>query len=198
MTNKSYGRAILGKVFEEPNDAGGVSLRFSSAFDSPEVDFSNDLNVKVMATQALKTADGLASLVHKNRDSKRPVSDNDNFELLISLCALACEIYMKAIVYYHNAHGGDKIRKHKLNELMTMLPDEEKNRIRAKIPNINERLPAISDAFVELRYVFELNAFNKEYLLVFDLMDELYDICLKIERYKMPILKYESGIIRIE
>ena len=199
MPSKGYGRAFVKAIEETANEAGGTTITITSAFESSEVDFGNEQNVKVMSTCAIQTADGLYSLVHEKCNMDTPLSQgNANLSIFISLSALACEIYMKALLYYQNRHNGDKIKKHKLDELLKMLSSDEQSRIIERVPQLDKELSTVSDAFVELRYVFEINAFNKEYLLIFDLMNVLHDICAELKPYKVAILEYGPGIVRTE
>ncbi len=199
MTNKEYGRAFVDAIESTANEAGGTTITIKNSFESPKVDFSNEQNVKVMATYAIKTADGLYSLVHEKCNTERPLSnENTNIAMYISLGALASEIYLKALLYYQNRHNGARINKHKLDVLLKMLSFDEYTRIAKQVPELDERISSVSDAFVELRYVFEINAFSKEYLLIFDLMNVLHDICAELKPYKTAVLEYGSGIVRIE
>ena len=199
MSDKSFGRALLGPPIEIPNDAGGVALKFEAAFDSARVDLSNEENTKVMATNAIAIADSLHSLVHEYCDTNNPISTcGIRIEVLISLGALSSEIYMKAILYSLGDHNGKKIYEHRLNELYSWLPEDVKQRLKGSIPELEGSLVEISKAYEEMRYVFEFNAFNKEYLLVFDLMDALHEYCLNLPIVEMPIMTYGGGIVRIE
>ena len=199
MTNKNYGRAFINAIQETDNSAGGKAVTILGAFNSAEGNFSDEENLKVIATYAIKTADALFSLVHEKCDIDNPLAEkNQNIEMYISMSVLACEVYMKAMLYFHNRHNGKKIKKHELDYLFGKLSDDEKERLIDKVPGIKEKISNISKAFEELRYVFELNAFNKEYLLVFDLMDALHDMCSELPKHEMGVLKYSSGIIRLE
>ena len=198
-TKYNYGQALLGRIKEEPNTAGGVTLVLDGAFKSNEVDYTDDENVKVMATCAINTANGLYSLIHENCNISKPLEEsNTNIIMFISLAALASEIYFKAIIYYHYKHNGKCIKEHHLDKLYRVIPDEERMTISTIIPGIEEYLCNIANAYADLRYVFELNAFNKEYLVIFDLMDILHSITEEYETMDYPLLRYSSSIIRIE
>ena len=198
-TKYNYGQALLGRIKEEPNTAGGVTLVLDGAFKSNEVDYTDDENVKVMATCAINTANGLYSLIHENCNISKPLEEsNTNIIMFISLAALASEIYFKAIIYYHNKHNGKCIKEHHLDKLYRVIPDEERMTISTIIPGIEEYLCNIANAYADLRYVFELNAFNNEYLVIFDLMDILHSITEEYETVDYPLLRYSSSIIRIE
>lgn len=198
MYEKNLKREVVGKITEEPNNAGGITLIIGGGFSSPKAKYDDEKNVKMIAAQALKTANALYSLVHEKYDMSKSAAENDNIELLISLAALACEIYMKARLYDQDRNNGKRISGHKLRELMHELSNEDVATITQQIPNIETRICAIENAFVDLRYVFELNAFDKEYLLIFDLMESLHDICTEIEPCDMHVLRMNSGTICID
>lgn len=197
MSEKDFRRIVLGEITESPNEAGGQTLTLSPAFSSPEVNYNDEENVKVAAAQALKTANALYSLVHEKCDTSKSASETDNIELFISLSALACEIYMKARLYDQGRNNGKKITGHKLHDLLQNLSDEDIATIIQKIPNIEIRIHGIENAFVDLRYVFELNAFEEEYLLIFDLMEVLHDICAEMKPCNMHILRQAEGTVVI-
>ena len=194
----SYGRALVVAIEEEQNDAGGTAIKIDGAFKSADVDYNDINNVRVMATYAIKTANGIADLIHEKIDISNPLSQNGNLELYIALAALASEIYMKAIIYYSNNHNGKIIRRHHLCNLYKQLPKATRDSLEKELPEIPKYLESISNAFMEMRYFFEFNAFNNEYLFVFKLLKALENHTKRYEMYELPLLKYAGGALLVE
>jgi len=80
---------------------------------------------------------------------------------------------MKSIIYHESLHNGSKFREHKLDKLFETLPAAVQDTIKHRINNIKEILPEIKEMFSRLRYDFEPNHIQGDYLVVFDLMEEL-------------------------
>ena len=164
-----------------------------------KVDYTNDAEIEVLATSAVHTADGLYDLVKRNCCTSTPDNSYDAYlEMYLALAGLACEIYMKAIIYHEKLHRGKIVKEHNLNELFKRLPPKQKTIIVERIDNIKTILPTIRDMFTTLRYNFEKNNINGEYLLVFDLMEELRIIANEYPKIKHSIVSCASGIMRFE
>lgn len=196
MNENRYGRAIVGNITQEDNNAGGITLNIESAYSSPEADFNDRGNLQTVAANAVRTADGLYHLVIEQYDSNLQVKP-DHFEMYIALSCLACEIYMKSIIYFMQSNPCAQIKKHKLNELFDMLPDQIKERLKSRFTDIQNYILEVSDYFTTFRYDFELNAFNAN-LFTFDLMEELHQIAHEYQMPSMPELFYSNGIIEIK
>lgn len=198
MQSYSYGRALVGAIKEEQNAAGGTTVKLDGAFKSADVDYNDINNVRVMATYAIKTANGIADLICEKIDMSNPLSQNDNLELYIALAALAAEIYMKAMIYYDNKHNGKCIKMHNLFNLYKKLPKTSRESLEKEVPEIPMYLDSISKAFEEMRYAFELNSFNKDYLFVFKLLEALKEHTQQYDMYELPLLKYAGGTLLVE
>lgn len=164
-----------------------------------EIDYTNNDSVKGMATKAAQTADGFYKLIKSNCNTSDPdISSNAHLEMYLALAGLTCEIYMKSILYFENRHGGKKCKGHKLDELFAALPNNHINTIKRRITDIENELPSIGDAFEILRYDYELNHIKGQYLLLFDLMDELKKISDSYPKKTIAETRYASGALAIE
>ena len=154
-----YGRATIGEVTTEPNDAGGNTVSLTSAFSGERVDFSDPENIRIAAQNAIRTADGFSDLVSNNINPD-DLSKISHVEMYLALSCLACEIYMKSIIYYEMKDDFKQIRGHKLTDLFTMMPTSKRDQLSAKYTELSELLTEVSDYFEKYRYDFELNAYN--------------------------------------
>ena len=127
-----------------------------------------------MATSARYTADGLYDLIKNNCDIQNPNYRREGYlEIYLALSGLTCEIYMKSIIYNSDATIQKKLKEHELDDLYRRLPESIRGNLQEKIPGIENKLSEVADIFTALRYDFEMNRFNKNYLVVFDLMEEI-------------------------
>lgn len=198
MSSNSFGFGYVGVVTETPNEAGGTTLTIDNAFTSDKVDWSNEDNVKIAASKAMKMAEGFYDLIQRNCNFEDPVFSNENIEILIAIGAFACELFLKSIVYMENGHGGKEIRSHNLHDLIDMLATETKNKLYSYNADFDSKVVELADTFTEMRYMFEFNAFNKEYLLIFDLLDALKSISKDYRKTEMAVIRYSGGMIKIE
>lgn len=210
MSNKEYSRSLTTGViahmegetlvFDGPAHLDGGTLVIDNVnFLSKDVDYSDNDSVKMLATSAVHTADGFGDLVKRNCDITDPdISRGAHLEMYLALAGLACEIYMKAIIYHENLHGGKQARGHKLDDLFGQLPAAIQGVISSKISNIAATLPAIKDMFTTLRYDFEQNQIKGDYLIVFELMEELRTIAHTYPQKKPGAVKYANGILAFE
>lgn len=178
----------------------GSTLVIDSAnFLPQEVDYTDNDSVKILATSAVHTADGFCNLINQNCNTIDPdISHDAHLEMYLALSGLACEIYMKAIIYHENLHGGKQVRGHKLDELFTLLPISVQGVVSSKITSITATLPAIKDMFTTLRYNFEQNRIQGDYLVVFRLMEELKTIAHTYPQRKAGAVKFANGTLAIE
>lgn len=161
--------------------------------------YTDDISVKTLATSAVHTADGFYELVNSNCNVKNPdISMDAHLEMYLALSGLACEIYMKSIIYNEKIHNGKLVREHKLDILFDMLPRGTQLTIIQKINDIQTILPTIRDIFTTLRYDFELSHINGEYLVIFQLMEELRTICHSYPQEKVGTVAYANGVLSIE
>lgn len=178
---------------------GGTLVIDDVNFLPQDVDYTDNDSVKVLATSAVHTADGFYDLVKRNCNTSDPdISYDAYLEMYLALSSLACEIYMKAIIYYENLHGGKQARGHKLDDLFTQLPVTVQGAVSSKVNNIIAILPTIKDMFTTLRYDFEQNHIRGDYLAVFDLMEELRTIAHTYPQKKPGAVKYSNGTLAIE
>lgn len=175
MESKEFSKDLIYGLDVEQE---GTTLRINGVSFLPEnVDFNDYNNVKILATNAVHTANGYYELIKNNYDiSNSDVSSNLHLEMYLALVGLTCEIYMKSIIYNENLHNGKQYKGHKLDEIFNDLPSNHINTIKAKITGIETVLPDIGDVFETLRYDFELNHIKGSYLILFDFMEELKTI----------------------
>ena len=168
-------------------------------FYPKEADFSDNEFVKIIASNAVNTANGYYDLIKKNFSAnKADLSPEAHIEMYLALAGLTCEIYLKSIIYNEFKHNGKKYFEHNLKNLFDKLPDIHKSRITNKIPNILEDLQTVSKVFEELRYDFELNHIDGNYFVLFDLMEELSAISNNYPKQSVSSLRYANGVLRIE
>ena len=178
---------------------GGTLVIDAVNFLPQDVDYTDSDSVKMLATSAVHTADGLYDLVKQNCNTSNPdISYSAHFEMHLALAGLACEIYMKAIIYNENLHGGKQARGHKLDDLFIQLPVPVQRRVSSKVNNIVTMLPAIKDMFTTLRYDFEQNHIKGDYLVVFKLMEELRTIAHAYPQKKPGAVKFANGTLAFE
>lgn len=173
----------------------GTNLHIKGVELFPQkVDYTDSDAVKVLATRAVHTADGLYHLVKNNCNTQKPnISTEPYLEMYLSLAGLACEIYMKSIIYNENLHNGKQFRGHKLDKLFQALPAHVKDAIKSIINNIEKILPEIGDLFEKLRYDFECNHIDGEYLLVFKFMEEIKELSHKYPEHKTGSIRFSNG-----
>lgn len=210
MGNNEYSRSLTtgviahvegeSLVIDGPAHLDGSTLVIDSAnFLPQEVDYTDNDSVKILATSAVHTADGFCNLINQNCNTIDPdISHDAHLEMYLALSGLACEIYMKAIIYHENLHGGKQVRGHKLDELFTLLPISVQGVVSSKITSITATLPAIKDMFTTLRYDFEQNRIQGDYLVVFRLMEELKTIAHTYPQRKAGAVKFANGTLEIE
>lgn len=210
MSNNEYSRSLTtgviahvegeSLVIDGPAHLDGGTLVIDAVnFLPQDVDYTDSDSVKVLATSAVHTADGFYDLVKRNCNTSDPdISYDAHLEMYLALSSLACEIYMKAIIYHENLHGGSQARGHKLDDLFTQLPVTVQGAVSSKINNIVATLPKIKDMFTTLRYDFEQNHIRGDYLAVFDLMEELRTIAHTYPQKKPGAVKFANGTLAFE
>lgn len=197
MDNNEYSRSLTAGVLAHVD--GSTLVIDSVNFLPQNVDYNDSNSVKMLATSAVHTADGFYDLVKQNCNTSNPdISYDAHLEMYLALSGLACEIYMKAIIYHENLHGGKQARGHKLDDLFTQLPVSVQGVVSSKINNIATILPAIKDMFTTLRYDFEQNHIRGDYLAVFDLMEELRTIAHTYPKKKPGAVKFANGTLAFE
>ncbi len=156
-------------------ERNGNSLHIKSVYSTPrEVDYSNENELKRLATKANNTANGLYELIIKNCNIENPdIAVEAHLEMYLSLAGLTCEIYLKSLIYYDCLNEGKQIRDHDLGRLFSKISSDKKAIIRSRINNIDELFPDLSKLFPKIRYDYEYNHIRGEYLAVFDFMNEL-------------------------
>lgn len=210
MSNNEYSRSLTTSVIahvegeslviDGPAHLDGGTLVIDTVnFLPQEVDYTDSDSVKILATSAVHTADGFYNLVKRNCNTSNPdVSYDAHLEMYLALTGLACEIYMKAIIYHENLHSGKQVRGHKLDDLFIQLPISVQGMIRSKINNIETMLPTIKDMFTTLRYDFEQNHIHGDYLVVFGFMEELRAIAHTYPQKKTGAVKFANGTLAFE
>lgn len=210
MSNNEYSRSLTtgviahvegeSMVIDGPVHLEGGTLVIDAVnFLPQDVDYTDSDSVKMLATSAIHTADGFYDLVKQNCNTSDPdISHDAHLEMYLALSGLACEIYMKAIIYHENLHGGKQTRGHKLDELFTLLPVSVQGAVSSKINSITATLPAIKDMFTTLRYDFEQNHIQGDYLVVFRFMEELKAIAHTYPKKKAGAVKFANGTLAFE
>ena len=197
MDSREFSKHLIREYDIEMKDG---TLHINDAHPLPEeIDYTDDDSVDILATKAFFTADGFYHLIKNNCNVTEPsISSNARLEMYLALSGLACEIYMKCIIYYEKQHGGKQCRGHKLNELFPLLPENYKKTIKQRIKGIETVLPEVGDAFESLRYDYELNHIQGTYLLLFDLMEELHVICGGFPKRIIGEMRYANGTLAFE
>ena len=210
MSNNEYSRSLTTGVIAHVEEEslvidgpahleGGTLVIDAVNFLPQDIDYTDSDSVKVLATSAVHTADGFYDLVKQNCNTSDPdISHDAHLEMYLALSGLACEIYMKAIIYHENLHGGKQARGHKLDDLFSQLPILVQGAVSSKINNIATTLPAIKDMFSTLRYDFEQNRIQGNYLVVFGFMEELRTIAHTYLQKKAGAVKFANGTLAIE
>lgn len=198
MDSKEFSKQLIREYDIDVIDGG--ALRINDAAPLPEeVDYNNDDIVNILATKAFQTAEGFYHLIKNNCNVVVPcVSSGARLEMYLALAGLACEIYMKSIVYFEKRHDGKQCRGHKLNELFYLLPDSHKEVIKKEVEDVEAILPSVGDAFESLRYDYELNRIHGNYLLLFDLMEVLRTMCDSYPKRIVGEMRYVNGTISFE
>lgn len=191
-------RKDLVKGYDLTQEGNTLYIKGAS-FLPKEIDYTDIDNVKILATEAVNTADGFYDLIKKNCNTSDPdISPKAHLEMYLALSGLACEIYMKSIIYNENLHNGKKFIGHKLDFLFEAIPDVHKDAIRNKIKDIDIVLPTVGNAFETIRYDFELNHIQGDYFVLFDLMEELKKICDSYPKIETGSIRFANGILDLE
>lgn len=178
---------------------GGTLVLDTGNFLPQDVDYSDSNSVKRLATSAVHTTDGFYGLVKQCCNTlDLDISSDSHPEMYLALSGLACEIYMKAIIYFKNPHCGKQVRGHELDTLFSKLPTSVQRGISSRIANIATTLIAIKDMFSILRYDFEQNRITGDYLVVFRFMEELHTIAHTYPQMTSGAVKFANGTLAIE
>ena len=197
MDNREYRRDLV-KGFMTHVEGGTLVIEGANFLPST-VDYTDTDRVEILASYAIHTADGIYDLVKGNCNTLNPdISYGAHLEMYLALAGLACEIYMKAIIYHENLHNGKQVRGHKLDDLFKQLPNTIQQTITSKISNIETTLPIICDMFTTLRYDFELNHIRGDYFSAFEMMDELRSIAHTYPQKRAGAIKYANGVLAFE
>lgn len=178
----------------------GTTLFIEGADYLPKItDFADKEHVAFLATTAVCTADGFYDLIKGNCNIADPdISEAGHLEMYLALAGFASEIYMKAIIYHENLHGGKMERGHELDKLFEKLPDVIQRKLTSRIDGLKEVLPEIKDMFKTLRYNFELNHVQGRYLVAFPLMEELRVLAHTYQQKKTGTIKCANGVLSFE
>lgn len=172
MGRNEYRRDLVRQIIVEQN---GTNLLIKGAEYFPsKMDYSDEVRLKILATKAVHAANGFAELVSNNCNIKEPdASPEGHLEMYLSLAALACEIYMKSIIYNEGLNNGKMVKGHHLDELFAKMPESVHLTLNQKFPDIEKILYEVRDVFEKLRYDFEQFSIHGDYLVIFQLMNEL-------------------------
>lgn len=145
----------------------------------------NDNDLEDISYSAKEVADGYYELIPDNYDwFKIDIGAKSKFEMYLAIAGLACEIYLKAILYRCNGIKASSRKKHDLKELFILLDgcrhDLAERIISDVCKNDNtdfyEELDRSKDIFNEFRYSYELNGYTIHVLFVITFMNSLKEI----------------------
>lgn len=166
--------------------------------NSIQQNLKNNIDDNILASSSIHTADGFYELIKNNCFlEEKKILNNEYLEMYLALASFACEIYMKAILYNEKLHNGKIIKKHNLDELFHRLPVNQQEIIKDKIKNIETQLPEIGDMFILLRYNFEQRDVDGDYLVIFELMEELRVIAHTYLQVQSRVIRYANGVLDI-
>lgn len=177
----------------------GDTLYIMGAEDLEEdIDFSDETALKRLATRATHTANGLFELIVGNCNIDQPdIAPDAHLEIFLSLAGLACEIYLKSLIYYDCKNGGKMIHSHDLQDLFRCISQEKQENVREKIDDIDKFLPELSKLFPCLRYDYEYNHIRGEYLVIFDLMKVLKELSNSNPAIETGSIRSANGILML-
>ena len=176
----------------------GGALYIEGTDAKKEVNYSDEVEMKRLATRANRTADGLFDLITRNCNIDNPdITLSAHLEIYLSLAGLACEIYLKSLIYYDARNSGKKLGTHDLWDLFRRISQNRKEAIRREINDIDGLLPTLSELFPRLRYDYEFNHIEGEYLTVFDLMKVLKTLSNGNVALETDCIRYANGTLQI-
>ena len=190
--------SIVGLDVEQKDSA--LIIR-GAKFANEAIDYSNEEDLKRLATRANQTADGLFDLIAANCNMDSPdISPSAHLEMYLSLAGLACEIYFKSLIYFDCNNKGENLARaegHKFEKLFNLLSAEKQETIKERVKGIEELLPELSYLFPHMRYDFELNHIQGEYLTVFNLMQELKILSNSNPAVKNGSIRFANGTLML-
>lgn len=197
MKNKEY-RYDSVKGYKAHKEANTLVIE-GVEFVDEKVNFADDNSVEMLATKAVHTADGIYNLINGHCDIFNiDISTESHIEMIFALAGLACEIYMKSIIYNNKLHNNRLASGHKLYELYLKIPVDHQNEIKSVVSNIDTVLPSIGDLFETLRYDFELNHIQGDYFAIFDLLKKLREISHRYPKKNVGAIRVANGTLCIE
>ena len=194
MSGNEYRRDFLRHICVQSE---GTTLHINDAeFFPSEMDYTDVERLEILATKAVHTANGFAELVSSNCNIQKPdISPDGHLEMYLSIAALACEIYMKSIIYNEKLNDGKMVRGHHLDKLFEKLPSVLQMELKFKCPDVEKVLYDVRDVFEKLRYDFEQFSIYGNYLVVFQLMNELKTISNKYPKRETGSISYANGAL---
>ena len=129
---------------------------------------------------AKKVADRYREIVRNGLIKATKEFKNDySFETHMSLAGLACEIYLKSLLFLENDFEADKRKEHSLASLFNMISEvmQEKivstfNKCRGSLC-FEEEIRRHAKVFAYVRYPYELNGYRMNSSFMISLMDTL-------------------------
>lgn len=121
--------------------------------------------------------------------------DNRKEEIIFSLVALVCELYLKSLAY-SNSEQVSMVKGHDLSSLYSILPATIKSKI-VEMTNESDfeaKLDENKDVFIKFRYSFELKGYRINATFLLNLMNALSKICN--EMYPKEITDGDPGFFR--
>ena len=157
--------------FQIPNGAEKIDLK------------SGERSAKYLAYRARESAEEyyhLAKKYYKNN------LQSPQLEVFVSLCGLACEIFLKSLLYYFQEDSsystGHKLFSELYGPLLRMLPQEKRTIIKDSVCNefiensFDEELKKLDSIFVDFRYSYELIGYSINLNFLVNFMDVLHSI----------------------
>lgn len=151
-----------------------------------KINFSALGEAKGLAFGARSAADGYYGLIKNNFDlNEVELSAEKRFEMAIALAGLACEIYIKSLLYFEQSNEVvEQVRGHNLVDLFQQLSDRRKSEIERKTSDrydfeepFIDKLDKIKDVFEVYRYHYELSCFSVPARFLSSLLSVLHDVC---------------------
>lgn len=177
----NHWRSGKAEITQENNK---LLLKFQIPNGAEKIDLKNgERSSKFLAYQARESAEEYYNITKRYYKSNL---QSPKLEVFISLCGLACEIYLKSLLYYLQESNsftvGHKLSSDLYSQLTEMLPPEKKNIIKDRVCRdfietcFEEELKKLDTIFVDFRYSYELIGYSINLKFLVNFMDTLHDI----------------------
>ena len=145
---------------------------------------------KILAYRAARRANVYFGHIQENLNFEKLFKQEAEFEILLSLLGLTCEIYIKSILYFQREKSNcNYIKGHKLyDELYVKLSDDHKRLIEEKFKeqdaskDFSSELKKLNSLFEDCRYAYELRGYTINLDSAKRIMQILHETCNEIVR----------------